>query len=680
MGTRLWRSELMIFAAVARDTFSSFARAAQDKCLLVIKRNVFTSESENVTNMRLNLDSNYTFMLDMCQQNVDTYRNSMPRSISKDSFKYNKFLPMSTRANGNILTPWMPVILIIFFFVGCQHVSTSQPKQPRYDVLIRNGTVYDGSGNAGVRADLGIRGDKIALIGALADEKGTIEIDARGLAVAPGFINMLSFAHDTLLVDGRSQSDIRQGVTLEIFGEGLSMGPLNDAMKREMIEQQGDHFDVTWTKLSEFLNHLVRRGVSPNVASFVGATTVRIHELGYADRDPTPKELERMKALVRQAMQEGALGVGSSLIYAPASSAKTEELIELAKVAGEYGGMYISHIRGEASTLLESVDELIYIAREAKVPAEIYHLKAAGSGNWELMDEVIRTVEDARSVGLRITANMYLYDASSTGLDASMPQWVQEGGVKAWVARLKDPEIRKRLDQEIPEQWRNSGRSGEKILLNSFKNPRLKRFVGKTLAEVAKERGKSAAETAMDLVAEDESRVGVVYFSISEENMKKQIRLPWMSFGSDADSIAPEGSFVLSNVHPRTYGNFARLLGKYVRDEKLIPLSEAIRRLTSFPATNLRLDRRGLLKPGYFADVVIFDPNKIVDHATYENPHQYAIGVRDVLVNGVPVLRNGEHTGATPGRALSPRMGTSTNSTYRARISVRNESFLCPPS
>jgi N-acyl-D-amino-acid deacylase len=354
-------------------------------------------------------------------------------------------------------------------------------------------------------------------------------------------------------------------------------------------------------------------------------------------------------------MKEGALGVGSSLIYTPASYAKTEELIELAKVAGEYGGMYISHIRGEASTLFEAVDELMFIALEARVPAEIYHLKAAGAGNWHQMDYVIRAIERARKAGLRITANMYLYEASSTGLDASIPSWVREGERKDWVARLKNPEIRKRLDQEIPEQWEYSGRTGEQILLISFRNPRLKKYIGKTLAEVAKERGKSAAETAMDLVAEDESRVGVVYFTISEENMRKQIPLPWVSFGSDAGSIAPEGSFILSNVHPRAYGNFARLLGKYVREEKLISLPEAIRRLTSLPATNVRLDRRGLLKPGYFADVVIFDPDKIIDHATYENPHQYATGVRDVFVNGVVVLRNGEHTGAMPGRALRPR-------------------------
>jgi N-acyl-D-amino-acid deacylase len=546
------------------------------------------------------------------------------------------------------------IFLITLCLLGDPYLSASQSKKETYDVLIRNGTVYDGSGSPGVRTDVAIQGDKIAVIGALKDEKATIEIDATGFAVAPGFINMLSWANDTLLVDGRSQSDIRQGVTLEIFGEGESMGPLNEAMKQEMIQQYGHHFDVTWTKLSEFLDHLVRKGVSPNVASFVGATTVRIHELGHANRDPTPEELQRMKALVRQAMQEGALGVGSSLIYTPASFAKTEELMELARVAGEYGGMYISHIRGEASTLFEAVDELMWIALEANVPAEIYHLKAAGAGNWHQMDYVIRAIERARNEGLKITANMYLYDASSTGLDASLPVSVRQGGLQSYVERLKDPEIRRRLNQEITEQWEISGRTGERILLNAFQNPHLQKYVGKTLAEVAKERGKSPAETAMDLVAEDESRVGVIYFSISEDNIRKQIRLPWMSFGSDADSIAPEGSFVLSNVHPRTYGNFARLLGKYVREEKIIPLSEAIRRLTSLPATNLRLDRRGWLKPGYFADVVIFDPNTIQDHATYDNPHQYSTGMRDVFVNGVPVLRNGEHTGNTPGRALRP--------------------------
>jgi N-acyl-D-amino-acid deacylase len=557
------------------------------------------------------------------------------------------------------LNSWL---LITFFIVSCQQRQVSVPvpevrqaKPSHYDVLIRNGTVYDGSGSAGVRADVAIHSDKIAAIGDLRGDSAPTEIDATGLAVAPGFINMLSWANNSLLMDGRSQSDIRQGVTLEIFGEGESMGPLNDAMKREMMEQHRNDFDVTWTTLSQYLDHLVQKGVSPNVASFVGATTVRIHVLGHADRDPNPEELDRMKELVRQAMKEGALGLGSSLIYTPASYAKTEELIELAKVAGEYGGMYISHIRGEASTLFEAVDELLFIALEARVPAEIYHLKAAGAGNWHQMDYVIRAIERAREAGLRITANMYLYEASSTGLDASIPSWVREGERKTWVARLKNPEIRKRLDQEIPEEWEYSGRTGENILLISFRNPRLKKYIGKTLAEVAKERGKSAAETAMDLVAEDESRVGVVYFTISEENMRKQIPLPWVSFGSDAGSIAPEGSFILSNVHPRAYGNFARLLGKYVRKEKLISLPEAIRRLTSLPATNLRLDRRGLLRPGYFADVVIFDPERIIDHATYENPHRYSTGVRDVFVNGVGVLRNNEHTGAMPGRALRPR-------------------------
>ena len=524
-----------------------------------------------------------------------------------------------------------------------------------YDVVIRNGTIYDGSGSQGRRLDLAIRGDRIATIGSLDQAKGTLEIDAKGLAVAPGFINMLSWAGDTLIVDGDSQSDIRQGVTLEVFGEGLSMGPLNEAMKKEMVEQQGDvKFDVRWTKLSEYLDYVVRRGISPNVASFVGATTIRVHVLGYENRAPTSKELEQMKNLAREAMREGALGVGSSLIYAPASFADTSELIELAKVAGEFGGMYISHIRGEGASLLQAVDELIRIARKAKVRAEIYHLKAAGRPNWHKMDAVIEKVKAAQKEGLKITADMYLYTASSTGLDAAMPTWVQEGGLKAWIERLKDPAVRERLRKEMPQHWGTAGRSADKTLLISFKNEKLKHLTGKTLAQVAKERKASPLDTAMDLVVEDGSRVGVVYFSMSEENLKKQIKLPWVSFGSDAESLKPEGVFIRSSIHPRAYGNFARLLGKYVREEKLISLEEAIRRLTFLPATNLRLDRRGLLKPGYFADVVVFDPNKIEDHATYEKPHQYATGVQHVFVNGVAVLRNGDHTGKRPGKVLKP--------------------------
>jgi N-acyl-D-aspartate/D-glutamate deacylase len=466
---------------------------------------------------------------------------------------------------------------------------------------------------------------------------------------------MLSWANTTLLVDGHSQSDIRQGVTLEVFGEGWSMGPLNSAMKKEMVEQQGDiKFEVKWTTLGEYMNYLVHKGVSPNVASFVGASTVRIYVLGYADRKPTSKELEKMKALVREAMSEGALGVGSSLIYAPASYADTDELVELSRVASEFGGMYISHIRGEGVSLLDAVDELITIAKEANIPAEIYHLKAAGTSNWNKIDEVIHKVEAARSSGLKITADMYLYAASSTGLDAAMPTWVQEGGLKAWIERLKDPKVRERLRKEMPEEWGKAGRSAEKTMLINFKNDRLKPLIGKSLAQVAKERGKSPLDTAMDLVVEDGSRVGVVYFSMSEENIKKELKLPWVSFGSDAESVKPEGVFIKSSIHPRAYGNFARLLGKYVRDEKIIPLQEAIRRLTNLPATNLKLDRRGLLKPGYFADVVVFDPQTITDHATYEKPHQYSTGAKHVFVNGVAVIRNGEHAGATPGRFIKP--------------------------
>jgi len=528
-----------------------------------------------------------------------------------------------------------------------------------YDVVIRGGTIYDGSGSPPFVGDLAIRGDTIAAIGSLGNARGRVEIDAAGLAVAPGFINMLSWATESLIADGRSQSDIRQGVTLEVFGEGWSMGPLNEAMRKEMLERQGDiKYEIPWTTLGEYLEYLVRRGVSTNVASFVGATTVRIHVLGYENRPPTPEEMERMRQLVRQAMEEGALGVGSSLIYAPAFYASTEELIELCKVAAEYGGMYISHIRSEGNRLLEAIDELIRIAREAKIPAEIYHLKAAGRANWPKLDEAIRRIEAARAQGLRITANMYPYTAGATGLDAAMPPWVQEGGHRAWIERLKNPAIRQRVTREMrtpTDRWENlylMAGSPENVLLVGFKNEALKPLTGKTLAEVARLRGRSPEDTIIDLVIEDDSRVGAVYFLMSEENVRKQIALPWMSFGSDAESLAPEGVFLKANPHPRAYGTFARVLGRYVREEKIIPLEEAIRRMTSLPAENLKLDRRGRLKVGYFADVVVFDPAKIQDHATYERPHQYATGVIHVFVNGVPVLRNGEHTGATPGRVV----------------------------
>jgi N-acyl-D-amino-acid deacylase len=528
-----------------------------------------------------------------------------------------------------------------------------------FDLLIRNGTIYDGSGNPPVAGDIAVRGDKIAAVGKLADAKGRIEVEARGLAVAPGFINVLSWANESLIHDGRSQSDIRQGVTLEIMGEGESMGPLNDRMRQEMVEAQGDiKYEVTWTRLDEYLEHLVRRGVSCNVASFVGATTVRIHELGHADRAPTPAELERMKALVRQAMEDGALGVASSLIYAPAFYAKTQELVELSKVAAEYHGLYISHLRSEGYTFLEAVDELLHIAREARIPAQIYHLKAAGKSNWPKLDAAIKKIEAARSSGLKITADMYTYTAGATGLDAAMPPWVQEGGYKAWAERLRDPAIRARVLQEMvtpTDQWESlylMAGSPDKVMLVGFKNDRLKPLTGKTLAEVAKLRGQSPEETAIDLVIEDGSRVDTVYFLMSEDNVRKQIKLPWVSFNSDAASLAPEGAFLKSNPHPRAYGNFAQLLGKYVREEKLIPLQEAIRRLTSFPAETFKLDRRGALQPGHFADIVVFDPAKIQDHATFEKPHQYATGVAHVLVNGVQVIKNGEHTGAKPGQVV----------------------------
>ncbi len=529
---------------------------------------------------------------------------------------------------------------------------------PRYDIVIRGGTIYDGSGEAPLVGDVAISGDTIAYVGPEAGGQGRIEIDASGLAVTPGFINMLSWATESLIEDGRAQSDIRQGVTLEVFGEGWSMGPLNDEMKVELKERQGDiKYDIEWTTLSDYLEYLVDRGIAPNVASFVGATTVRIHELEYDNRPPTAEELERMRGLVRTAMEDGALGIGSSLIYAPAFYAGTDELIALSRVAAENGGMYISHMRSEGNRLLEAVDELITIAREAGIRAEIYHLKAAGRENWGKLDSVIERVERARAEGLGVTADMYTYTAGATGLDAAMPPWVQEGGHDVWVERLQDPAIRTRVAREMrtpTDEWENLylAAGPEKTLLVGFKNEELKPLTGTSLAEVASMRGKSPEETAMDLVIEDDSRVGTVYFLMSEDNVKRQIALPWVSFGSDAGAPTTEGVFLESNPHPRAYGNFGRLLGKYVREERVIPLEEAVRRLTTLPASNLRIRRRGSLAAGYHADVVVFDPAVIEDHAVFEQPHQYTTGVRHVLVNGIQVLQDGEHTGARPGRVV----------------------------
>ena len=543
-------------------------------------------------------------------------------------------------------------VILTVALVGCGG-------QKKYDVVIRNGNVYDGSGDAAYLADLAIKADTIAFIGEIEANAGKTEIDASGMAVSPGFINMLSWATTSLIEDGNSQGDIRQGVTLEVFGEGWSMGPLNEKMKEERKSSQGDiKYDIEWTTLGDYLEYLEKRGISTNIASFVGATTVRIHEIGFEDRPPTDEELQRMKDLVRQAMEEGAVGVGSSLIYPPAFYAKTDELIELCKVAAEYGGMYISHMRNEGNQLLEAVDELLTIAREANIPAEIYHLKAAGDANWPKMDQVIKKVEAAQKEGLKITADMYTYVAGATGLSATMPPWVQEGGFDAWIERLKDTNTRNRVIREMitpTDEWENLlmlAGSADKVLLVGFKSEGLKPLTGKTLAEVAEMRQKSPEETAIELVIEDSSRVEAVYFLMTEDNIKKQIALPWVAFDSDAGSLAPEGVFLKSNPHPRAYGNFARLLGKYVRDEKVIPLQEAIRRLTSFPAGNLKIKNRGLLKAGYFADVVIFDPAKIQDHATFEKPHQYSTGVHHVFVNGEQVLKDGEHTGAKPGRVV----------------------------
>jgi N-acyl-D-amino-acid deacylase len=548
----------------------------------------------------------------------------------------------------------MKITFCLLFVLFVNNTSAQQ-----YDLIIRGGTVYDGSGARPIKTDIAITGDKVVKIGKLNLAHAKTVVDATGLAVAPGFINMLSWSTESLIVDPRSLGELKQGVTTQIMGEGWSMGPLNDRMKKQVKDDQGDlKWNVEWTTLAEYLQHLERRGVSQNVASYIGATTIRMHVIGEEDKQPTPEQMQQMRDLVEAEMRAGALGIGSSLIYAPAFYAKTEELIEMCKVAAKYKGKYVSHMRSEGNRLTEAVEELIRISREANIPAEIYHLKAAGRDNWPKMDRVITMVEAARKSGLKITADMYNYPAGATGLDASMPPWVLDGGYPALYKRIQDPETRKKIIEEMrapTDKWENLGLaagSPERILLVGFKNDNLKPLTGKTLAEVARMRGTDPENTILDLVLEDQSRVGTVYFLMDEENIKKQIKIPWVSFGSDAESMAPEGAFLKSNPHPRAYGNFARLLGKYVRDEKVISLEEAVRRLTSLPATNLGLDRRGALKTGYFADVVIFDPKTIADKATFEKPHQFAVGVRDVFVNGVQMLKDGDHTGKFSGRAL----------------------------
>jgi len=528
-----------------------------------------------------------------------------------------------------------------------------------FDVLIKSGTVYDGTGGEPQTIDVAIRGDRIAAMGDLKEAKGKTVVDAKGLAVAPGFINMLSWSNESLIQDGRSQSEIREGVTTEIMGEGWSMGPLNERMKKRLIAEQKDiKFDIKWNTLSEYLRYLEQHGIACNIASFLGATTVREYVIGLEDKQPTAKQLEEMRELVRSEMEAGALGIGTSLIYPPAFYARTPELIELCKVAAKYKGKYISHMRSEGNQLFEALDELLQISREAQIPAEIYHIKAAGQKNWTKIDELLSRIETAQKEGLKITADMYAYTAAGTGLDACLPPWTQNGGYPALFKRLRDPATREKIAAEVKidsDKWENlylAAGSPDKILLVGFKSEKLKPLTGKSLAEVAKMRAKDPIETIMDLISEDESRIDTIYFLMSEENVKKEIAKPWISFGSDEASQAPEGVFLKSHPHPRAYGNFARVLGKYVRDEKALTMEQAIRKLSGLPATNLGLDHRGYLKEGMFADVVVFDPATIADRATFEKPQQYAVGVKHVFVNGVQVIKDGEHTGAKPGRAL----------------------------
>jgi N-acyl-D-amino-acid deacylase len=536
------------------------------------------------------------------------------------------------------------ILILLLVLAACTGPSTEES----YDLVLTNGMIYDGSGDPPYLGSVAISGKQIAAVGDLGDFRADTVIDVQGKAISPGFINMLSWAAYPLLEDGRSMGDIKQGVTLEVFGEGSSLGPLNDEM------QEGND-NAKWTGFGEALEHMEEKGIAPNVASFVGATTIRVHELGYDDRAPDAEELKRMQALVRQAMEEGALGLGTSLIYAPAFYASTEELVALAKVAAEYDGMYISHLRSEGDSFIEAVNELITIAREADIDAEIYHLKAAGRNNWHKLDQVLQMIDSVNAIGQKVTTNMYNYVAASTGLDATMPPWVQEGGTQAWISRLQDPQTKASVIKEMQsasKEWENflvAAGDPDNILLVEFAEDSLKYLTSKTVGEIANMRGTGPAETIIDLVVQNGTDIGTVYFLMNEENVKKQLRLPYMTFGSDARSIAAEGKNLESSTHPRTYGNFARLLGKYVREEQVIPLTEAIHKLTLLSAQKLKIEDRGLLAPGYFADVVVFDPETIADKATFEEPHQYAVGVEHVFVNGKQVLSHGEHTGATPG-------------------------------
>jgi N-acyl-D-amino-acid deacylase len=527
------------------------------------------------------------------------------------------------------------------------------------DLVVRGGIVYDGTGRPPEVGDVAIRGDRITTVGDVGRLAAPHVIDADGLAVAPGFINMMSWSNESLIEDGASQSEIRQGVTLEVMGEGWSMGPLTDAMKAE-IERRGAgnplvEYAVEWTTLGEYLGWLERRGVSPNVASFVGASTVRISAMGYEARPATEEELGRMRELVREAMVEGALGVASALIYPPATSSTTEELVALAGVAAEFGGMYASHIRSEGAAFTEAVEELLEIARLANVRAEIFHLKASGRTNWPKLDQAIQLIETARANGHAITADAYPYTFSGTGLDACVPPWAHEGGFDVFLTRLREPATRTRILEGMrssSSEWENPflETAPDAIAVTGFRQDALRHLTGMTLAEVASLRGTTPEEAVLDLLVEDDNNVGALYFAMAEDDVRRVLSLPWVSFCSDEESQAPEGIFLKADPHPRAYGAFARVLGTYVRDEQILPLEEAIRRMTSLPADNLRLDGRGRLREGARADVVVFDPAEVQDLATPDDPHRYSTGVRHVLVNGTPVVSEGEHTGARPGR------------------------------
>lgn len=525
------------------------------------------------------------------------------------------------------------------------------------DVLITGGDVYDGSGAGPVRADVGIAGDQVVRVAPGEqgpEQEARLVIEAAGRAVCPGFINILSHSGFSILHDPRSLGELTQGVTTQVLGEGSSMGPLTPALRAELADSAGPlDVEVCWERLSEYLRHVEQRGTAQNVASFIGGGTIRANVVGHDDRPATDQELGRMRALVAEEMADGALGIASALIYPPGSFASAAELTDLCRVVAGYGGCYASHIRDEGPRLHAAIEEFLAICRGAGVRGEVFHLKAAGPANWGLMDGAIALLESARAGGDPVTADVYPYTASSTGLTTVIPQRFHEGGREALYRRLADPATRGEIRRELSGGRLGDVDSADSVLILQVSSPVNRKYQGRTLAEVASDRGTDPVDAAMDLIVSDRSRVGVAFFSMAEENLRRALRRPWIGISSDGTSMAPEGTFLRAPTHPRAYGSFARVLGHYVRDERVLTLADAVHRMSGLPAGTLGLPGRGLLRPGYFADVVVFDPATVADRATFQRPHQLSAGVSEVIVNGRLALSAGEFTGRLPGRALA---------------------------